>query len=499
MRRNGDEAWKPDPWRVGIGMLVFAAAWLWLLDRAVLAPPTDNIEQLIWVRSLEWGYYKHPPLPTWLLWPVVQLLGGTAWATYVMGAACALGAFALMWRLLRDMRGEAHAAIAALAGLCVTFYNGRLYFYNHEIVLIPLVAGCALACWKAYTTRKIGWWVVLGGCLGLGALAKYQIAVAGLAVLVFWCIRRAWRDPMHVFGLQVAGLAALAVFSPHLVWLIQHDFEPLNYAMSSSLAAGLPWLARWHEVARWWGDQLLNRALPAWLFLAALWLLGRRERRRLAASLNATATACATTGDAGRTLLLSFGLTPLVFVSVMALISGSHIQLHWGTPFLLFIVPAAMEWARAAWSAPFRPRRAMLVFIVIQLVLMLRVELTAPNGLGLLRRPTDWRYFDAQALADALHARAVAALGGPVRVISGPWEESGALSLRLPERPLVLINGQPRFSPWVGAHLVADCGALELSKARVAPEGFEPVGAAFPKLHWRVKPPVAACGAGPAS
>lgn len=485
-------------------MLAFAAAWLWLLDRAVLAPPTDNIEQLIWVRSLEWGYYKHPPLPTWLLWPVAQLMGGTAWATYVMGAACALGAFALMWRLLRDMRGEAHAATAALAGLCVTFYNGRLYFYNHEIVLIPLVAGCALACWKAYTTRKIGWWIVLGGCLGLGALAKYQIAVAGLAVLVFWCIRKAWRDPMHVFGLQVAGLTALAVFSPHLIWLIQHDFEPLNYAMSSSLAAGLPWLARGQEVAKWWGDQLLNRALPAWLFLAALWLLGRRERRRLAASLNATATvppsatatARAATGDAGRTLLLSFGLTPLVFVSVMALISGSHIQLHWGTPFLLFIVPAAMEWARAAWGAPFRPRRAMLVFIVIQLMLMLRVELTAPNGLGLLRRPTDWRYFDAQALADALHGRAVAALGGPIRVISGPWEESGALSLRLPEKPLVLIHGQLRFSPWVDATLVADCGALELSKARVSPEGFEPVGAGFPNLHWRVRPPVAACGAG---
>ena len=94
-------------------MLAFAAAWLWLLDRAVLAPPTDNIEQLIWVRSLEWGYYKHPPLPTWLLWPVAQLMGGTAWATYVMGAACALGAFALMWRLLRDTPALSYVAAFA--------------------------------------------------------------------------------------------------------------------------------------------------------------------------------------------------------------------------------------------------------------------------------------------------------------------------------------------------------------------------------------------------
>ncbi|MFY4025625.1 glycosyltransferase family 39 protein, partial [Achromobacter xylosoxidans] len=284
MQSGVKETWKPGLWQTGIGMAVFALAWLWLSNRIVLVPPTDNIEQLIWVRSLEWGYYKHPPLPTWLLWPVVRLLGWNAWATYVLGAACTLGAFALLWNMLRGMRGEAYAATAALAGLCITFYNGRLYFYNHEIVLIPLVAGCAAACWQAYSTRKIGWWVVLGVCLGLGALAKYQAAVAGLAVLAFWCRRKAWRDPMHRFGLQVAGLTALAVFAPHLIWLIHHDLEPLRYAMSSSLAAGLPWSGRAHEIARWWGDQLLNRALPAWVFLAALWVAGRGDRRARAAA-----------------------------------------------------------------------------------------------------------------------------------------------------------------------------------------------------------------------
>lgn len=513
-------AWKPDFWRIGVGMAVFALAWLWLSDRAVLAPPTDNIEQLIWVRSLEWGYYKHPPLPTWLLWPVVRWLGWTAWATYLLGAACTLGAFALMWSLLRAMRGEAYAATAALAGLCITFYNGRLYFYNHEIVLIPLVAGCAVACWKAYATRKIGWWIALGACLGLGALAKYQMAVAGLAVLLFWLSQKAWRDPMHVFGLQVAGLTALAVFAPHLIWLISHDFEPLQYAMASSLAAGLPGGARILEVANWWSDQLLNRALPAWVFLAALWLLGRRARRAEARATLATAQDSAScpapavapvrppvaptpvspttaASNAGRALLLSFGFTPLVFVSVMTLISGSHVQLHWGTPFLLFVVPAVMEMARGVWSGPFRPRQAVWLFIAIQLLLMARVELISPTGAGLLRRATDWRYFDAQALADTLHASAVAKLGGPVKVISGSWAESGALALRLPERPLVLIDGQFQSSPWVRADLVANCGALELRRAKTPPDGFGPVGPAFPLLYWRVRPPTAACGPSP--
>ncbi|NMK47487.1 glycosyltransferase family 39 protein [Achromobacter sp. Bel] len=478
-------------WKIGVGLLVFALCWLLLLDRGALAPPTDNIEQLTWVRSLEWGYYKHPPLPTWLLWPVVQVLGWSAWATYVAGAACTLGAFALLWRLLRELRGRVYATTALLAGLCVTFYNGRLYFYNHEIVLIPLVVGCAAACWKAYTTRRIGWWIALGVCLGLGALAKYQVAVAGVAVFVFWLSQRGWRDPMQVFGLQVAGLAALAVFSPHLVWLATNDFESLGYAMSSSLAASLSWPARAQEVARWWGDQFLNRAMPAWVLLGASWLLARRRQSRRAVPV----APAAAPGGPGRALLLAFGFTPLVFVSTMTLATGSHIQLHWGTPFLLFAVPAVMELlrGRAGWGHV-RLRDAVGGFVLIQLLLMARVELTSPAGAGLSRRAADWRYFDSQALAQALHARAKQTLGGPVRVISGPPAEAGALALRLPEQPLVLIDGQPRFSPWVPAGLAAACGALEL-RLNARPEGFEPVGADFPGLYWRLLPPGAACGA----
>lgn len=180
----------------------------------------------------------------------------------------------------------------------------------------------------------------------------------------------------------------------------------------------------------------------------------------------------------------------------MTLATGSRIQLHWGTPYLLFAVPAVMELlrGRAGWGHA-RPSEAVVAFVLIQLLLMARVELTSPAGAALARRAADWRYFDSQALAHALHERTKLALGGPVRIISGPPDEAGALALRLPEQPLVLIDGQPRFSPWVPAGLAAACGVLELSvKAR--PPGFDPVGDDFPGLYWRVQPPGAACGAG---
>ncbi len=86
-------------------------------------------------------------------------------------------------------------------------------------------------------------------------------------------------------------------------------------------------------------------------------------------------------------------------------------------------------------------------------------------------------------------------LGGPVRVLSGDAAMAGALALRLPEHPLVLIDGRPDFSPWVPPELVARCGLLQLGPLVSLPGG-QPLGPPFTGLGWRVLPPqpvVAAC------
>ena len=84
---------------VAAGLLLFAVVWLAHLSYTSLSPPTDNIEQLTWLHSLEWGYYKHPPLPTWLIWMPAQWFGANAWTSYVTGAAFTLGSMGLLWNL----------------------------------------------------------------------------------------------------------------------------------------------------------------------------------------------------------------------------------------------------------------------------------------------------------------------------------------------------------------------------------------------------------------
>ena len=470
---------------VALLLLLFGAAWLAHLSYTSLSPPTDNIEQLTWVSSIEGGYYKHPPLPTWLFWLPVKLFGATAGTSYVVGATCTLGAMALMWRLLFRMRGWRYATLALLAALCITYYNGRLYYYNHNVVLMVFVTISAVCCWKARTTGRAAWWVALGLATGLGGLAKYQIVVTTACVLVFWLHQRGWRDPAQRRGLLLASLVALVVFSPHIDWLRSHDFAPINYAIESSLGAHLEPHLRLLESMHWLADQVLNRAMPAWILLSAAAVLSRHRVAPLSGLPTEDAPAH---NDAGRALLLSWGVVPLLFMPVVGLLVGADLQLQWGTPFLLFVVPAAMELAspRIRWGGvALRP--ALVVFVAVQVLLLVLSHITSPRGVAALQ-DHHWRAFDGAALARLLERPARAALGGKIDVISGPAAAAGALALELADRLRVLINGRVDQSPWIKSDLLGRCGILELGSPGSLSNSL-PVGEAFPGLVWRVTKP----------
>ena len=86
------------------------------------------------------------------------------------------------------------------------------------------------------------------------------------------------------------------------------------------------------------------------------------------------------------------------------------------------------------------------------------------------------------------------ALGGDIRVISGPTAEAKALALKLREQPLVLIDDRLDISPWVSQHMVDTCGVLHLRLSDVPLHGHQPVGDGFPRLYWRVSPAVEDAG-----
>jgi len=76
--------------------------------------PVDNLEQLAWVLTPDWGYPKHPPFPTWVLWGFEQVFPHGIALTYLLGALQVAMMMAIAWRLARETLGARRALVTVL-------------------------------------------------------------------------------------------------------------------------------------------------------------------------------------------------------------------------------------------------------------------------------------------------------------------------------------------------------------------------------------------------
>lgn len=442
--------------------VVFGFVWCWNLiwialeGSLVFSPPVDTVEQLVWVRALAWGYEKHPPLPTALLWPIAQTLGLRPFAAYLLSATLVAIALTMMWRLVKEIGGTAIAWIALLGTMCSGYYSTHLIYYDHDTVLMLSFVLSGWFCWRALRDRSLLAWAGVGIALGLGALTKYQVAITVITVLACWLHQRGWRDPVHRRGLLIAAGIALLIFAPHLQWLFEHDFAPFHYAEQSTLGSHFgPGKRIAHALT--FGYQQARQLLAAAAAAAVLlWL----TRPRTAVSRPDPGITRAVPDPDARWFLFCWGVLPLIAMIVIGLGFGIRLQYHWGSIFMPFTCVWAMRSvATARWQA-IAPARLAGAFVIVQALSMGAAWVGAPGGMGRGYGTFIQAFYPAQRLADALAPGARAALCGPIRVIAGPWFEASAIALALREKPLVLIDGDIRRSPWVAASELDSGGVL---------------------------------------
>lgn len=481
-------AWREDLVPHGVligGLALWLLLWLGWSALTTQSPPVDNAEQLSWVRSLEWGYYKHPPLPTAVLWPLVQLFGLHEWVSYAAAGLVNLASLWLLYRLGCRLIGPRLARMALLGTLCVGYYSLRLAYFNHDTLLMLAHLGVAGFTWQAFVQRSRSAWWGLGLTLGLGGLAKYQVVLSAGAVLVFWGLRQGWRDPLHRRGLLEAAALSLLVVSPHGIWLADHGFQPFEYARQNALDARLTRAQCSVDALRWMGDQLVQLAGPLLLGAGLQWAARRRGQVREPVVAAARAQAEVAPSSGVGPFLFCFGLLPLLWMPAMAVALGAKLHMNWGTAFMPLTCAALMQRA-GLWRWQGLPTRQVLAgFAVVQALLLgwAWQQQVQPRPVYSQHRSAQ---FDSQRLADAIAAPARQVLGGPVRVIAGRQRLVSVLALRMPERPLVLVDGRPELSPWLPEDLSALCAVLWVGDAGDRPPADVDVHPLPQGLWWAV-------------
>lgn len=512
------------PWNGRRWWLVPLLLWwgVWCAAVLLVQPElqVDNAEQLSWVRSLQWGYYKHPPLPTWLLWPAASVWGLQGWVTQLWACVATGALLVLVGDLLHRMGGSGWALSGLALVVCIGFHTARLPIYNHNVILALCSALAAWMLWRAVDERQLRWWIGLGFALGLGLLTKYQALTLVGSACGWMVVSGAWRDVQHRLGFLLACAVMVVVVSPHVAWLLQQQYHPWRYAAESALAAQLAWPQRLQQVAAWVVDVVVVRTGPALLGLVLLHRLVSSSAAGGAVPLQAGHTGIAghsmPSGLSGRSglirrpapderlrraqaLLMCWALVPFLAVMLAALFGGSMVRPHWGTSMALWAVlwllcrsgltgrPALVE----RWTALGPHRRALgplLVGVLLVQMLWMATWLWGEWRIRSGAEPARWGAPQVQRWAEGVAVPARVLLHGDIRVVVAPETVAHGLAALLPERPLPLVDGRMEFSPWLPPDLIARCGALYVVYEG-AEAGGQPVPLGPEGLRWRVVPP----------
>jgi len=246
---------------LAVVLAVAAQAWLhWALPLVA-----DEAYYAWWGRAPALGYLDHPPAVMAWGWVGERLLWGPRALNLCLAPAAG-------WLLVSaaGALGVPRPGWLAAAALCTPLGLALGVLLTPDA---PLVLGWALAVWGL--ARRRGWAGALGLALALWSKAMALPAAAGLLWAWGWRARREgapspWRAPLGV------GLAALALYAPHLWWSSGAGWLPWSFQAGRAWGRGSA--AEWALGQLWVGT-------PLW----ALWALrggGRALSRARAGALS---------------------------------------------------------------------------------------------------------------------------------------------------------------------------------------------------------------------
>ena len=423
----------------------------------------DLAEGLALGREWQLGYWKLPPLPWWLDYGVVALTG-THDALYLLGPVASAVAIYAVWRLGREVAGPIVALIAALALEGIHFFNFSAVKFNHDVLQLPLWTLAALFFYRALTVARIADWVLVAVFLAAAFWTKYTVAVFVLPLALFVVMDETARRCLRTPGPYAAAALFAVLIAPHLYWLAEQSFLPLQYANARAKVA-----THWHHVVtfplQWIASQIFF-LLPA-IGLVAL-AVARAGAPKDKASF-------------ARRYVTVLALGPFAVTTLMAIVLGRLPVAMWGYPLWSFAPLAALMWFGLV-TEPVRLKRFAAAFLVILLAMPLTYAVV--EGLEpLLRDRPKATQFPGRALAWQVTRVWREKFSSPLPYVGGGEFATNNIAVYSSDHPRVIVHADLSLSPWVDRADLARRGAvLVWEDGQVDAAGLAQMRSTYPGL-----------------
>jgi hypothetical protein len=255
--------------------------------------------------------------------------------------------------------------------------------------------------------------------------------VLALPLVLFLLSDSEARPTLRTPGPWFALFTALVVAGPHLAWLISNDFLPLQYVEARAAPS------------RGFIDHLL-RPLQA----IALQLPSLLPALLIAAPLGWSLKKTVSRGEAfDRRIVSLLAFAPTATLALISMLTGRATVAPWGFPLWLFFG----TWCVSASGEKIGGERARLVIslwsgVFVVYVLAFIADYTVLPSIDHRYRAA---FYPGEQLAVEVTSGFRAATGRSLSYVIGDIWHGGNVAHYSPDRPRLLVDGNPRRSPWI--------------------------------------------------
>ena len=435
---------------LAVWLAALAQATLWALVPALMysAPPGDLARVVAVGREFPLGTYLGPPLAFWLAEVVYNLAGNRLFGVYVLSQACVVATYWAVFELGRSIVGAQHAALAVLLMVGISAFTVPTPEFGPVILTMPLWALILLHYWRAVGEGRRGYWVALAIEIGLLLLTSYAgLLLIGLLVL-FTLVNRRARGTLGSTDPWLAGIVAVMVMFPHLLWLAESGegvVQTLSRLRTQESVVD--------NFSAWLRLMTLIIGSHAGLAVLVALVLGWPWSEREPAPVIVRPPIDAFV----RQFIYFFAIVPALAATFAAVLIGSPAPIGGVAPLAVLsglgIVVAAGDGIElghqrvviAAWFGLLLVPPIMTVIALLVLPWL---------GIGLnVNQP-------AGAMAQFFDESFQRRIGAPLPIVAGEPRTAALIALAAPSRPSLYFDATPERSPWITMNDVRTRGAI---------------------------------------
>lgn len=194
----------------------------------------DETQYWVWSRELDWGYFSKPPLIAWIIATTTGLFGDSDAAVRLAAPILHTATAALLALSAARLFGRAAAAWTFIAWITLPSVWLSAAIMSTDAVLLTC---WSLALYGFVRLREGAGWgaaLMLGTGLGLGMLAKYAMSYFAVGLALAAILDPASRRALLQGRTLAAGVLAVLVLAPNLVWNWRNDFATVSHTAANA-------------------------------------------------------------------------------------------------------------------------------------------------------------------------------------------------------------------------------------------------------------------------